>query len=84
MLQHGVKIDFVSCEMKWYEDDIRKVVPFWCTNGKRGGRPAKVRMARRARVRTGTCHNVELAVTARKGCSRPRYTVSRISYWGRR
>ncbi|KAE8984780.1 hypothetical protein PR001_g23077, partial [Phytophthora rubi] len=36
MLSHGVKIDFVSCEMKWYDGDVKKVVPFSCT---RTGQP---------------------------------------------
>ncbi|KAE9079103.1 hypothetical protein PF010_g22874 [Phytophthora fragariae] len=31
MLSHGVKIDFVSCKMKWYDGDVKKVVPFACT-----------------------------------------------------
>ncbi|GMF58809.1 unnamed protein product [Phytophthora fragariaefolia] len=50
MLQQGVKIDFVSCEMKWYADDVRKVVTFWCAKDERRARPAKVRLDRRARV----------------------------------
>ncbi|GMF49532.1 unnamed protein product [Phytophthora fragariaefolia] len=45
MLQQGVKIDFVSCEMKWYADDVRKMVPFWCTKDERRAQPAKVRLA---------------------------------------
>ncbi|KAE9073967.1 hypothetical protein PF007_g25595 [Phytophthora fragariae] len=31
MMKKGVKIDFVSCEMKWYEDDTKKIVPFQCS-----------------------------------------------------
>ncbi|OWZ02185.1 hypothetical protein PHMEG_00026297 [Phytophthora megakarya] len=45
MVQKGVKIDFVSCKMKWYEGDARKVVPFWCTGDETHGRSAKARMA---------------------------------------
>ncbi|POM77926.1 LOW QUALITY PROTEIN: Hypothetical protein PHPALM_4615 [Phytophthora palmivora] len=30
MLSNGVKIDFTSCEMKWYTDDTKKIVPFSC------------------------------------------------------
>ncbi|GMF46572.1 unnamed protein product [Phytophthora fragariaefolia] len=67
MLQQGVKIDFISCEMKWYADDVRKVVPFWCTKDKRRAQPAKVRLARCARACSATCHNVELAVAAPDG-----------------
>ncbi|KAG6614971.1 RNA-dependent DNA polymerase [Phytophthora cinnamomi] len=35
MLRKGVKIDFISCEMKWYEDDTKKIVPFQCSSGSR-------------------------------------------------
>ncbi|OWZ06250.1 hypothetical protein PHMEG_00021521 [Phytophthora megakarya] len=67
MMQNGVKIDFVSCEMKWYEGDARKVVPFWCTGDETRGRSAKARMVRRARTQVATCHNVEVAVAAPDG-----------------
>ncbi|OWY99727.1 hypothetical protein PHMEG_00029230, partial [Phytophthora megakarya] len=33
MLQNGVKIDFTACEMKWYDGDHKKILPFSCTQG---------------------------------------------------
>ncbi|KAE9178650.1 hypothetical protein PF002_g28021 [Phytophthora fragariae] len=68
MLSHGVKIDFVSCEMKWYDGDVKKVVPFACTRtGQPDDQPAKVRLVRRARMQTQTCRNVAVAVAAPEG-----------------
>ncbi|KAE9292058.1 hypothetical protein PR003_g24861, partial [Phytophthora rubi] len=68
MLSHGVKIDFVSCEMKWYDGDVKKVVPFSCTRtGQPDDQPAKVRLVRRARMQTQTCKNVAVAVAAPEG-----------------
>ncbi|KAE9281076.1 hypothetical protein PR003_g27775, partial [Phytophthora rubi] len=68
MLSHGVKIDFVSCEMKWYDGDVKKVVPFACTRtGQPDDQPAKVRLVRRARMQTQTCRNVGVAVAAPEG-----------------
>ncbi|KAE9216132.1 hypothetical protein PF005_g9177 [Phytophthora fragariae] len=68
MLSHGVKIDFVSCEMKWYDEDVKKVVPFACTRtGQPDDQPAKVRLVRRARIQTQTCRNVAVAVAAPEG-----------------
>ncbi|KAE8902815.1 hypothetical protein PF005_g471 [Phytophthora fragariae] len=66
MLKKGVRIDFVSCEMKWYQGGLKKVVPFQCSKYT-GGRTARARLVRRARVRTGTRHNVKLAVSAPDG-----------------
>ncbi|KAE9066016.1 hypothetical protein PF010_g27976 [Phytophthora fragariae] len=68
MLSHGVKIDFVSCEMKWYDGDVKKVVPFACTRtGQPDDQRAKVRLVRRARMQTQTCRNVAVAVAAPEG-----------------
>ncbi|GMF55529.1 unnamed protein product [Phytophthora fragariaefolia] len=66
MLDKGVKIDFVACEMKWYEEGVKMVVHFQCSE-KRNDGVAKARVVRRARVRNGTHHNVELAVSAPDG-----------------
>ncbi|KAG6582929.1 Enzymatic Polyprotein [Phytophthora cinnamomi] len=44
MLRKGVKIDFISCEMKWHEDDTKKIVPFQCSSGSRHpGRAARTK-----------------------------------------
>ncbi|KAE8889974.1 hypothetical protein PF002_g26865 [Phytophthora fragariae] len=68
MLAKGVKIDYNACEMKWYEAETMKVVPFQCTkNGGTNDKLAKVRLVRRAKVQTQTCRNVELAVAAPEG-----------------
>ncbi|KAE8970320.1 hypothetical protein PF011_g26464 [Phytophthora fragariae] len=68
MLSHGVKIDFVSCKMKWYDGDVKKVVPFSCTRtGQPNDQPVKVRLVRRARMQTQTCRNVAVAVAAPEG-----------------
>ncbi|KAE9023028.1 hypothetical protein PR001_g13013 [Phytophthora rubi] len=68
MLAKGVKIDYTACEMKWYEAETKKVVPFQCTkNGGTNDKLAKVRLVRRAKVQTQTCRNVELAVAAPEG-----------------
>ncbi|OWY90670.1 hypothetical protein PHMEG_00041099, partial [Phytophthora megakarya] len=40
MLENGVKIDFTSCEMKWYSEDDKKIVPFSCAAGDQ--QPARV------------------------------------------
>ncbi|KAE8976626.1 hypothetical protein PR001_g25365, partial [Phytophthora rubi] len=67
-LARGVKIDFTACEVKWYEVETKKVVPFQCTkNGGMNDKLAKVRLVRRAKVQTQTCRNVELAVAAPEG-----------------
>ncbi|KAE9163772.1 hypothetical protein PF005_g30305, partial [Phytophthora fragariae] len=68
MMKKGVKIDFVSCEMKWYEDDTKKIVPFQCSGSdEKPGRAVKARLARAARVQSWTCRNVELSVAAPEG-----------------
>lgn len=69
MYDHGVKIDFVSGEMKWYDDNDKLVVPFTGlgTSAQRNERVAKVRLLRRAKVQTQTVRNVEVAVPAEDG-----------------
>ncbi|OWZ01509.1 hypothetical protein PHMEG_00027082 [Phytophthora megakarya] len=64
MLDDGVKIDFTSCEMKWYSGDDKKIVPFSCAAGYQ--QPARVARGRQ-RVPMRTCRNVELAVAASEG-----------------
>ncbi|OWZ22374.1 hypothetical protein PHMEG_0002932 [Phytophthora megakarya] len=68
-LQNGVKIDFTSCEMKWYDGDHKKLLPFRCTQGgqKESGGAVRVRMVRTAKITTSTCRKVELGVTALEG-----------------
>ncbi|KAE8907467.1 hypothetical protein PF003_g8424 [Phytophthora fragariae] len=88
MMKKGVKIDFVSCEMKWYEDDTKKIVPFQCSgSNERPGRAVKVRLARAARVQSWTCRNVELSGAAPEGtvgCSCPLDVWSHTCSWPRR
>ncbi|KAE8968787.1 hypothetical protein PR001_g27690 [Phytophthora rubi] len=68
MLQNGVKIDFTSCEMKWYDGGDKKVVPFSCTTtDEEAERTVQVRLVRKQRVQTQTCRQVELAVAAPEG-----------------
>ncbi|OWZ15459.1 hypothetical protein PHMEG_00010891 [Phytophthora megakarya] len=68
MLENGVKIDFTSCEMKWYSRDDKKIVPFsWAAGDQQPARVARVRLLRRQRVPMRTCRNVELAVVASEG-----------------
>ncbi|GMF62798.1 unnamed protein product [Phytophthora fragariaefolia] len=68
MMQNGVKIDFISCEMKWYVDGDKRVVPFSCTKrGKNAGRAVRDRLVQKQQVTTGTCRRVELAVAAPEG-----------------
>ncbi|KAE8977752.1 hypothetical protein PR002_g24921 [Phytophthora rubi] len=56
MLQNGVKIDFTSCEMKWYDGGDKKVVPFSCTaTDEEAERTVQVRLVRKQRVQTQTC-----------------------------
>ncbi|KAE9208564.1 hypothetical protein PF004_g16723 [Phytophthora fragariae] len=51
---------------RWYEDGLKKVVPFQCSKHT-GDRTARARLVRRPRERTGTRHNVNLAVSAPDG-----------------
>jgi hypothetical protein len=68
MLAKGVKIDFTSCEMKWYEDAVKKIVPFDCSSdAARRGQAIHVRLVRAAKVTTNTYRRVELAVAAAEG-----------------
>lgn len=68
MLQHGVKLDFLTQEMKWYVDGTKKIVPFTCQQQGDGEEPmAKVRLVRQAKVRTQTCHKVAVAVPDPEG-----------------
>ncbi|GMF47516.1 unnamed protein product [Phytophthora fragariaefolia] len=69
MYDNGVKIDFVSGEMKWYSGDVKMVVPFTGigTQQQQTARTAKVRLLRKAKVRTQTVHNVEVAVPVPDG-----------------
>ncbi|OWZ12778.1 hypothetical protein PHMEG_00014001 [Phytophthora megakarya] len=63
MYDHGVKINFVSSEMKWFENDVKKVVPFTGIGAKdQQERVAKIRLLRKTRIQTQTCHNVEVSV----------------------
>eukprot|EP00644_Phytophthora_capsici_P009529 jgi/Phyca11/107157/e_gw1.13.879.1 len=56
MYDQGVKIDFVSGEMKWYEDNTKKVVPFTGVGTReQRERVAKIRLIRKTKVRTQTC-----------------------------
>ncbi|GMF47793.1 unnamed protein product [Phytophthora fragariaefolia] len=62
------EIDFTACEMKWWDDDNKKVVPFSCSSEEPGGKKAiRVRMVRTAKVTANTYQCVELAVAAREG-----------------
>ncbi|OWZ00080.1 LOW QUALITY PROTEIN: hypothetical protein PHMEG_00028811 [Phytophthora megakarya] len=54
MYDHGVNIVFVSSEMKWYENDVKKVVPF---NG----------IGSERNIQTQTCHNAEVSVPDKDG-----------------
>lgn len=69
MYYNGVKIDFVSSEMKWYDDGVKSVLPFVGvgTSEQRGARAAKVRLVRKAKVCTQTVHHVEVTVPAADG-----------------
>lgn len=68
MLQHGVKLDFLTREMKWYVDGTKKIVPFTCHRQEDEEEPmAKVRLVRQAKVRTQTCHKVAVAVPDPEG-----------------
>ncbi|GMF56877.1 unnamed protein product [Phytophthora fragariaefolia] len=68
ILTNGVMIDFTACEMKWWDDDNKKVVPFSCSIEEPGGKKAvRVRMVRTAKVTANTYQRVELAVAAREG-----------------
>jgi hypothetical protein len=69
MYDHGVKIDFTCSEMKWYDGDVKMVVPFSGigTAPRQGTQAAKVRLIKRAKVHTQTAHNVRLAVAAPEG-----------------
>ncbi|GMF28427.1 unnamed protein product [Phytophthora fragariaefolia] len=69
MYDRGVKIDFVSGEMKRYHDDNKLVVPFMGvrTAAQRTTRMAKVWLLRRAKVRTQTVRNVDVSVPAEDG-----------------
>ncbi|OWZ17073.1 RNA-dependent DNA polymerase [Phytophthora megakarya] len=68
MVNNGVKLDFTACEMKWYAGDIKKIVPFSCTNpNDADSSVVGVRVVRQAKVHTQTCHHVELAVAAPEG-----------------
>ncbi|GMF40219.1 unnamed protein product [Phytophthora fragariaefolia] len=69
MYDRGIKIDFVSGEMKWYHDDNKLVVPFMGvrTAAQRTTRMAKVRLLRRAKVRTQKVRSVDVAVPAEDG-----------------
>jgi len=69
MYDHGVKIDFLASEMKWYNEDAKVVVPFSGIGAasQRDTETAKVRLIRKAKVHTQTVHNVKLAVPAPDG-----------------
>ncbi|KAG6583176.1 RNA-dependent DNA polymerase [Phytophthora cinnamomi] len=68
MLPNGVKIDFTSCEMKWYDGDDKKIVPFSCQkHGRLDEHTVRVRLVKGAKVTTSTCRRVELAVVAPEG-----------------
>jgi len=69
MYAHGVKIEFTASEMKWYAEDVKMVVPFTGIGGapQPEAQAAKVRLVRKAKVKTQTVHNVKLAVPAADG-----------------
>ncbi|KAE8901749.1 hypothetical protein PF010_g26062 [Phytophthora fragariae] len=68
MLTNGVKIDFTACEMKWWDDGNKKIVPFSCSSKEsESTRTVQVRMVRTAKVTTNTYQRVELAVAAHEG-----------------
>jgi len=69
MYAHGVKIEFTMSEMKWYAEDVKMVVPFTGIGGapQPEAQAAKVRLVRKAKVKTQTVHNVKLAVPAADG-----------------
>jgi hypothetical protein len=69
MYDHGVKIDFVASEMKWYDEDAKVVVGFSGIGAvpQPEIRTAKARLIRRAKVHTQTVHNVKIAVAAPDG-----------------
>ncbi|ETP43812.1 hypothetical protein F442_09526, partial [Phytophthora nicotianae P10297] len=68
MYDQGVKIDFVAGEMKWYDGDVKKVLPFTGVGTReQRKRLAKVRLLKKAKVQAQTCHNVELAVSEPDG-----------------
>ncbi|OWZ18122.1 hypothetical protein PHMEG_0007837 [Phytophthora megakarya] len=63
MLHNGVTIDFTSCEMKWFDDENKKVVPFRCVvSSDQQERAARVRLVMTQQVQMMTCRNVEVAV----------------------
>eukprot|EP00644_Phytophthora_capsici_P007098 jgi/Phyca11/16746/fgenesh1_pg.PHYCAscaffold_22_\ len=52
MYDQGVKIDFVSSEMKWYEDNTKKVVPFTGVGAReQRERVAKIRLMRKTKAK---------------------------------
>ncbi|GMF58614.1 unnamed protein product [Phytophthora fragariaefolia] len=69
MYDTGVKTDFVSGEMKWYSGDVKMAVPFMGigTHQQQTARTGKVRLLRKAKVRTQIVHNVEVAVPVPDG-----------------
>ncbi|KAG3173165.1 hypothetical protein PI126_g955 [Phytophthora idaei] len=69
MMRNGVKIDFTSCEMKWYDGDDKKIVPFSCTTNWQliDDRTVRMRLVRTAKVVTSTCRRLELAVAPPEG-----------------
>jgi hypothetical protein len=69
MYAQGVKIDFTASEMKWYAEDVKMVVPFTGIGAVplQGTQATKVRLVRKAKVKTQTVHNVKLAVPAADG-----------------
>ncbi|GMF51122.1 unnamed protein product [Phytophthora fragariaefolia] len=69
MYDKDVKIDFLSGEMKWYDGEVRMLLPFGGVGNseQREARAAKVRLLRKAKVQTQTVHHVEVAVPAENG-----------------
>ncbi|GMF52732.1 unnamed protein product [Phytophthora fragariaefolia] len=69
MYDKGVKIDFLSGEMKWYDGEVRMLLLFGGVGNseQREARAAKVRLLRKAKVQTQTVHHVEVAVPAEDG-----------------
>ncbi|KAG2817383.1 hypothetical protein PC116_g5688 [Phytophthora cactorum] len=64
VMRNGVKIDFTSCEMKWYDGDDKKIVPFRCTTNWQliDDRTVRMRLVKAVKVVTSTCRRLELAV----------------------
>ncbi|KAE9070650.1 hypothetical protein PF010_g26181 [Phytophthora fragariae] len=69
MYTHGVKINFLASEIKWYAEDEKVVVPFAGigTAQTPGARTAKVRLLKQTKVVTQTMRRVHMAVEAPDG-----------------